>query len=357
MPTKSKSRTTTKRANQSARALVHRRLPTEIPPVGPGEMLLEEFLRPLGCLAPGEREDARRHERPTPPFPRPGVSVLTVALTLLPLVLAAAWTAVQAVASPSLRPGCLGSSPSRRAAEPPSRLLVITSPARHPLSMRFAWLPLSIVTLTAGATLAAAQAPARSAASDSAAKARARADSVRLPYTTADVEFMTHMISHHAQAIVMAKMAPSHGASAAVQTLSGRIINAQNDEITLMQNWLRDRNQPVPAVPHAKPMPMTMTMGGEKMEMLMPGMLTDAQMRALDAARGITFDTLFLRGMIQHHQGAISMVQQLFATPGAGQDEAVFKFANNVNVDQITEIRRMQQMLLREEIESHNPQR
>lgn len=223
--------------------------------------------------------------------------------------------------------------------------------------MRFAWLPLSIVTLTAGATLAAAQAPARSAASDSAAKARARADSVRLPYTTADVEFMTHMISHHAQAIVMAKMAPSHGASAAVQTLSGRIINAQNDEITLMQNWLRDRNQPVPAVPQAKPMPMTMTIGGEKMEMLMPGMLTDAQMHALDAARGITFDTLFLRGMIQHHRGAISMVRQLFATPGAGQDEAVFKFANNVNVDQITEIRRMQQMLLREEIESHNPQR
>lgn len=163
---------------------------------------------------------------------------------------------------------------------------------------------------------------------------------------------MTHMISHHAQAVVMAKMAPSHGASSAVQTLSGRIINAQNDEITLMQNWLRDRNQPVP---EPKPMPMKMSMGGQDMEMLMPGMLTDAQMKALDAARGISFDTLFLRGMIQHHHGAITMVQKLFATPGAGQDEAVFKFANNVNVDQITEIRRMQQMLLREEIEAHNP--
>ncbi len=163
---------------------------------------------------------------------------------------------------------------------------------------------------------------------------------------------MTGMISHHAQAIVMATMAPTHGASHAVQTLCSRIINAQNDEITLMQNWLRDRNQ---AVPEAKPLPMKMMMNGEEMEMLMPGMLSDAQMKTLDAARGISFDTLFLRGMIQHHQGAITMVQQLFAAPGAGQDDAAFKFANNVNVDQNTEIHRMQQMLLVEEIESHSP--
>jgi uncharacterized protein (DUF305 family) len=162
---------------------------------------------------------------------------------------------------------------------------------------------------------------------------------------------MTHMISHHAQAIVMAKMAPTHDASPAVQTLAARIINAQNDEITLMQNWLRDRNQPVP---EAKPMPMKMVMNGQVMEMLMPGMLTDEQMRALDAARGPEFDKLFLRGMIQHHQGAITMVQQLFATPGAAQDEAVFKFANNVNVDQSTEIHRMQQMLLLEDLATHN---
>ena len=133
----------------------------------------------------------------------------------------------------------------------------------------------------------------------------------------------------------MAKMAPTHGASAAVQTLAGRIINAQNDEIALMQNWLRDRNQPAQA-----------------MDMLMPGMLTDEQMKQLDQARGRDFDKLFLRGMIQHHQGAITMVQQLFATPGAAQDDAVFKFANNVNVDQNTEIHRMQQMLLAVEIET-----
>ena len=181
---------------------------------------------------------------------------------------------------------------------------------------------------------------------------RARADSARLPYTAADIQFMTGMISHHAQAIVMANMAPTHGASAAVRTLCGRIINAQNDEIALMQHWLGDRNQPVP---EAKPMPMKMTMNGQTMDMLMPGMLTDEQMKALDAARGRDFDRLFLRGMIQHHQGAITMVQQLLATPGAGQDEAVFKFANNVNVDQATEIHRMQQILLTVELETHSP--
>ncbi|HEX3866358.1 MAG TPA: DUF305 domain-containing protein [Gemmatimonadaceae bacterium] len=206
--------------------------------------------------------------------------------------------------------------------------------------------------LSAWAGLASAQLPTRMTTSDSAAKARARADSARLPYTAADVQFMTGMISHHAQAIVMAKMAPTHGASSSVQTLCARIINAQNDEITLMQNWLRDRSQPVP---DAKPLPMKMMMNGQETEMLMPGMLTGAQMKTLDAARGISFDTLFLRGMIQHHQGAISMVQQLFAVPGAGQDDAIFKFANNVNVDQNTEIHRMQQMLLVEEFEARNP--
>jgi uncharacterized protein (DUF305 family) len=217
--------------------------------------------------------------------------------------------------------------------------------------MRTTSLRYVFLMLAASASLAFAQAPGSVSASDSAAKARARADSARLPYTTADVEFMTHMISHHAQAIVMAKMAPTHGASPAVRTLAGRIINAQNDEITLMQNWLRDRNQPVP---EAKPMPMKMVINGQMMDMLMPGMLTDEQMKQLDAARGTDFDKLFLRGMIQHHQGAITMVQQLFATPGAAQDEQVFKFANNVIVDQNTEIHRMQQMLLAVEIESMN---
>jgi uncharacterized protein (DUF305 family) len=218
------------------------------------------------------------------------------------------------------------------------------------MKMRLASLRYAIVLLSGWASLGLAQAPQPVAASDSAARARARADSARLPYTAADIQFMTKMISHHAQAIVMAKMAPTHGASPAIETLSGRIINSQNDEIALMQNWLRDRNQPVP---EAKPLPMKMVMNGQVMDMLMPGMLSEEQMKQLDAARGRNFDELFLRGMIQHHQGAITMVAQLFATPGAAQDEAVFKFANNVNVDQNTEIHRMQQMLLAVEMESH----
>ena len=172
--------------------------------------------------------------------------------------------------------------------------------------------------------------------------ARARADSVRHPYTKADVEFMSHMIAHHAQALVMAGWAPTHGASASVRTLAERIINAQQDEIATMQRWLGDRGKPVP---EAGPTGMKMMMNGAEHEMLMPGMLTEAQMRQLDQAKGTEFDRLFLTFMIQHHRGAVTMVKDLFGTNGAAQDEAVFKFANDVNVDQSTEIARMGRML------------
>jgi uncharacterized protein (DUF305 family) len=90
---------------------------------------------------------------------------------------------------------------------------------------------------------------------------------------------------------------------------------------------------------------MKMMMNGMEHEMLMPGMLTDDQMKELDAARGTEFDRLFLRDMIQHHQGAVSMVNSLFATPGAAQDQSVFKLASDVSADQTTEIARMQKML------------
>jgi uncharacterized protein (DUF305 family) len=153
---------------------------------------------------------------------------------------------------------------------------------------------------------------------------------------------MSAMIPHHAQAIVMAGLVPTHGASASVRTLADRIIGAQHDEIRTMQTWLRDRGQPVP---EAKPGPMKMKMNGMEHEMLMPGMLTDDQMKQLDQARGPQFDRLFLQYMIQHHRGAVSMVQELFGSYGAAQDETVFKFANDVNVDQSTEIERMQRML------------
>ena len=172
--------------------------------------------------------------------------------------------------------------------------------------------------------------------------ARAKADSVRLPYTKADIDFMSGMIPHHAQAVAMAKLAPSRGASPAILRLTGRIINAQEDEIVMMQQWLADRRQ---SVPEADPRGMKMTMGGHEMMHLMPGMLSQAQMDSLDRAHGPVFDRLFLMYMIQHHRGAVSMVNDLFAVPGAGQDETVFKFASDVHTDQTTEIARMERML------------
>jgi uncharacterized protein (DUF305 family) len=110
-----------------------------------------------------------------------------------------------------------------------------------------------------------------------------------------------------------------------------------------MQTWLRDRRQPVP---EANPAGMKMTMGGVEHVMLMPGMLSDEEMKQLDAARGPDFDRLFLKYMIQHHRGAVAMVDELFADKGSALNELVFKFAADVHVDQTTEIARMTQMLL-----------
>ena len=183
---------------------------------------------------------------------------------------------------------------------------------------------------------------------------RARTDSMRRRFTPADVRFMTGMIGHHAQALVMSAYAPTNEASTGVRTLASRIINAQKDEIALMQAWLRDRGQPVPAVPSvgaaaAPAATMSHDMAGMNHDMsghaLMPGMLTDAQLAQLGAAHGDEFDRLFLMFMIQHHKGAVSMVLDLFKTDGAAQDELVFKFASDVQVDQSTEIARMQRML------------
>jgi uncharacterized protein (DUF305 family) len=171
-----------------------------------------------------------------------------------------------------------------------------------------------------------------------------RADSVHRPWTPADAHFMTHMIGHHAQAIDMSRLAPANGANPTVRRLAERIINAQQDEIATMQQWLRDRKQPVPEARASAT--MRMTTNGVEHEMKMPGMLTDAQMKQLSEARGPEFDRLFLTFMIQHHRGAVAMVEELFGTHGAGQDETVFKFASDVNVDQITEVARMQQMLV-----------
>ncbi len=164
----------------------------------------------------------------------------------------------------------------------------------------------------------------------------------RLPYTDADVDFMAGMIPHHAQAVVMAGWAPSHGARADVAVLCERIVVAQRDEIAMMQTWLGDRGQ---FVPDATSTRHRMKMNGVEHDMLMPGMLTDEEMAALDRARGPEFDRLFLVGMIKHHQGAIDMVDVLFKAYGAAQDETVFRFASDVYADQSTEIDRMNKML------------
>ena len=157
---------------------------------------------------------------------------------------------------------------------------------------------------------------------------RSRAEAGLRDAHEADIRFMTHMIPHHAQALVMAGFAPANGASPSIRTLCARIINAQTDEIAIMSRWLSDRGLPVPREP-----------------MHMPGMLTPEQLEELAAARGSDFDRLFLEYMIQHHKGAVSMVRDLFATDGAAQDDFVFKLASDIHVDQATEIARMELML------------
>ena len=186
---------------------------------------------------------------------------------------------------------------------------------------------------------ARASGPAPGAAADAMA-ARVRADSLRRPYTEADIAFMTHMMGHHAQAVRIAGWAPSHGAGPAVRRLAERIANAQVDEIATMRQWLQDRGREGLPAAHA---------------MQMPGTLTEQQMEHLDAARGEAFDRLFLTSMIQHHRGALAMVRELFAVPGAGRDETVFKFASDVSADQSTEIARMETMLATLTPETRSP--
>ena len=171
---------------------------------------------------------------------------------------------------------------------------------------------------------------------------RARTDSARMRYTEADVAFMTAMIAHHAQALVMAALVPERTTDRQIRTLAARITNAQADEIATMQRWLRDRGEPVPEV-HIEG--TTLMVHGAHHDAHMPGMLTPEQLRELEAARGDAFDRLFLRRMIEHHQGAVTMVRTLFATDAAAQDEDAFRLATDVHVDQITEIDRMKRML------------
>ena len=165
------------------------------------------------------------------------------------------------------------------------------------------------------------------------------ADLSKVQFTAADVHFMQGMIGHHAQAVEMVAMIPSRTKDEAMLSLGMRIDVSQADEIKMMQGWLRTRGQDVPD-PHDMQMHMDMGMGT-----LMPGMLTKAEMERLAASTGADFERLFLEGMIKHHAGALTMVEELFATPGAGQDSEIYAFGSDVDADQRMEIIRMGVML------------
>ena len=153
--------------------------------------------------------------------------------------------------------------------------------------------------------------------------------------TAADVRFMQGMIHHHAQALDMTALVPTRTSTEDMKKLAQRIEISQADEIKMMQHWLEVHHQQVPSE-HAHHMPRAP---------LMPGMLTPAEMEHLATLKGAAFDRQFLEGMIKHHGGALTMVQELFATPGAGQATEIFAFASDIDADQRMEIDRMGAML------------
>ncbi len=162
------------------------------------------------------------------------------------------------------------------------------------------------------------------------------ADLSKVAFTPADVRFMQGMIGHHAQALDMTALVPSRSRSETIQKLAQRIELSQADEIKMMQEWLTRHRQQVPDV-HAHHAP-----GAH----LMPGMLTAEEMARLAQASGPEFDRRFLEYMIKHHEGALTMVQDLFAQPGAGQESDIFAFASDVDADQRMEIDRMRAALV-----------
>lgn len=203
-----------------------------------------------------------------------------------------------------------------------------------------------------------ASAPARAAAPRVVRPPSAdAADSTRVSYTAADVRFMQHMMVHHAQAVAMTALVPERSTNDDVRLLAERMAVSQRDEIALMRRWLEDRGATVPALSlpalgdssgAMAPMPgmpgMSDMPAGDSMP-LMPGMLTPAELRQMARSTGPTFDRLFLRGMIQHHEGALRMVERLFHTPGAAQESEVYAFATDVDAVQRAEIARMRGIL------------
>jgi len=164
------------------------------------------------------------------------------------------------------------------------------------------------------------------------------------PRSQADVEFMQGMIMHHEQAVVMTAWIPSRTENKELRLLGAKMSSTQADEIRMMQRWLAARGE---ATSMAMPGMPDMDRSGKPMA-LMPGMLSAEQMEALRKAKGAEFDRLFLTGMIQHHNGALIMVKDLFDTAGAGQDADLCNFATDVDNSQRAEIKIMQGMLEKE---------
>jgi len=160
------------------------------------------------------------------------------------------------------------------------------------------------------------------------------------PTTPADVQFMQGMIMHHAQAVEMTDLIESHTDNKELRSLGARISRSQSDEIKFMKRWLTARGEPITPAMHDMP-----GMDMSSHSMLMPGMLTAEQMDALKRAKGKEFDQLFLKGMIQHHNGALTMVKELFDSAGTGQDAELFNFVTDVDSGQRAEIKIMQTML------------
>jgi uncharacterized protein (DUF305 family) len=159
-------------------------------------------------------------------------------------------------------------------------------------------------------------------------------DLSKVGHTPADVKFMQGMIGHHAQAVEMVALIADRTATEDLKRLGLRIQVSQEDEMNMMRKWLEVRGEKIPG-PHAHHEP-----GG-----FMPGMLTSEEMAQLAAAKGKEFDRLFLQGMIKHHGGALTMVDELFKSPGAGQEGDIFAFASDVDADQRMEMERMYMML------------
>lgn len=164
------------------------------------------------------------------------------------------------------------------------------------------------------------------------------------PRSQAEAEFMRGMIMHHAQAVEMTGWIASHTENKKLRSLGARISSSQSDEIRFMKRWLATRGEPISMNIAGDMRGMGMN-GSDHGMALMPGMLTPAQMVTLSKAKGSEFDRLFLTGMIQHHEGALTMVKDLFDTAGAGQDAEIFNFATDADNTQRAEIRIMQAML------------